>query len=57
MTGRVLGMSLTSLTIVAAEASHGEPAIHPYVVGALAFGILAALIVVLLIFGAGREHS
>ena len=29
-------MSLTSLTIVAAEASHGEPAIHPYLVGVLA---------------------
>ncbi len=57
MTGRVLAMSLTSLTIVAAEASRDEPAIHPYLVGALAFGILAALLVVLLIFGAGREHS
>jgi hypothetical protein len=50
-------MSLTSLTIVAAEASHGEPAIHPYLVGVIVFGILAALIVVLLMFGAGREHS
>jgi hypothetical protein len=50
-------MSLTSLTIVAAEASHGEPAIHPYLVGVIVFGILASLIVVLLMFGAGREHS
>jgi hypothetical protein len=50
-------MSLTSLTIVAAEASHGDPAISPYAVGAITFGILAALLVVLLMFGAGREHS
>ncbi len=50
-------MSLTSLTSVAAEASHGDPAIPPYLVGAIVFGILAALIVVLLMFGAGREHS
>ena len=50
-------MSLTSLTIVAAEASHGDLAIHPYLVGVIVFAILAALIVVLLMFGAGREHS
>ena len=50
-------MSLTSLTIVAAEASHGEPAIHPYLVGVIVFGILAALLVILLMVGAGREHS
>ena len=42
---------------VAAEASHGDPAISPYAVGAITFGILAALLVVLLMFGAGREHS
>jgi hypothetical protein len=46
MTGRIPTMSLTSLTIVAAEASHGDPALSPYAVGAM-----------LLMFGAGREHS
>ena len=50
-------MSLQSLTIVAAEAGHGDPAVHPYVVGAIVFGILAVVLVVLLMFGAGREHS
>ena len=49
-------MSLTSLTIVAAEASHGEQ-ISPVLVAAIVFGILASLLVVLLMFGAGREHS
>ena len=42
---------------MAAEASHGEPAVHPYVVGVIVFGILASLLVVLLMVGAGREHS
>jgi hypothetical protein len=50
-------MSLQSLTIVAAEAGHGDPAVHPYVVGAIAFGVLAVALVILLMVGAGREHS
>jgi hypothetical protein len=49
-------MSLTSLTLVAAEATD-EPAISPWAVGGIAFGILLALLLVLLVFGAGREHS
>ena len=32
-------------------------AIHPYVVGGLILGILVFLLVALLMFGAGREHS
>lgn len=31
--------------------------IHPYAVGAIALGILLALMAGLLAFGAGREHS
>ena len=31
--------------------------IHPYVVGGLALGILLFLLVALLMFGAGRDHS
>jgi hypothetical protein len=49
-------MSLSSLIIVAAE-SHGEPAIHPYAVGGLALGILLALLLALVTFGGGREHT
>jgi hypothetical protein len=49
-------MSLTSLTIVAAEAADASE-VNPWAVGAVVLGILLALIVVLLIFGAGREHS
>ncbi|MBD8870046.1 hypothetical protein [Nocardioides donggukensis] len=50
-------MSLTSLVIVAAEAGHSEPAVHPYAVGAITLVVLLALLVVLLMFGGGREHS
>ena len=51
-------MSLTSVITVAAEtAEQGDPAIHPYAVGALALGILLFLLIALLMFGAGRDHS
>jgi hypothetical protein len=48
-------MSLHVLAL-AAE-GHSEPTIHPYAVGGLALGILLLLMLVLLAFGAGREHS
>ncbi|WP_167880397.1 hypothetical protein [Nocardioides guangzhouensis] len=49
-------MSLTSLTIVAAEAA-GTSDVNPWAVGAVVLGILLVLMLVLLIVGAGREHS
>jgi len=48
---------LNAQTILAAAAEHGEPAISPYAVGAIALGILLTLLVVLIAFGGGREHS
>jgi acyl dehydratase len=49
---------LSALTLVAAEtAEHGEPAVHPYVVGAVSLGILLAMLLALLAFAGGREHS
>lgn len=50
-------MSLTSMITVAAETHAGEPAVHPYVVGAIALGILLAMLFGLLMFGKGRDHS
>jgi hypothetical protein len=52
-------MSLSALSIQAAEIaeSHGEPAVHPYVIGALALTILLGLLLALISFGGGREHS
>ena len=55
--GRVCDMSLSDLTVVAAAAEHGEPLISPYAVGGIALGILLALLVALVAFGGGREHS
>jgi hypothetical protein len=49
-------MSLSALIIVAAE-SHGEPTVHPYAVGGLALAILLGLLLALITFGGGRDHS
>ncbi len=49
-------MSITSFITVAAEHS-AEPAIHPFVVGAVAFAILLAMLFGLTMFGKGRDHS
>ncbi|HEU4512689.1 MAG TPA: hypothetical protein VFR87_06250 [Nocardioidaceae bacterium] len=50
-------MLLSSLIKAAAETHGGEPAIHPYWIGAIALGLLLSLLVALLAFGKGREHS
>ena len=51
-------MSLSLIVLSASEsAGHGEPAIHPYLVGGMALGILLAMLGILMIFGGGREHS
>ena len=47
---------LTSL-ITAAEETHGSAAIPPVVVGAVTLAILLVLLVAILMFGKGREHS
>ncbi len=44
--------------VVAEEtAEHGEPLIHPYLVGAVTLAILLLALAALVAFGAGREHS
>lgn len=54
-------MSLTSLVTTVApalsEATHGEPAVNPWFVGIGTFVILAAMLLALLAFGAGRDHT
>jgi hypothetical protein len=49
-------MSLSAAVLRVAEES-SEPAIHPYAVGAIALGLLLALMVALVAFGGGRDHS
>ena len=48
---------LNSLIVLAAEAEHGDPVVDPYVVGAIALGLLLALLAAVVSFGGGREHS
>lgn len=48
-------MSLSALAI-AAEAEHGDPLI-PYVIGGVTLAILLFMLLALVWFGAGREHS
>ena len=43
-----------SLSVLAAEAG---PSLNPYAVGGITLGLLLALLLALLAFGAGREHS
>ena len=51
-------MSLSVLALMAEEtADKGELAVSPYAVGGTALGILLLLLLGLLAFGAGREHS
>ncbi|MCD6639409.1 MAG: hypothetical protein LT071_05795 [Nocardioides sp.] len=47
---------LSALTVVAA-AEAGEPAIHPYAVGAITLAILMVMLFAVVAFGGGREHS
>ncbi len=46
------------VTRLAAEtAEHSSSGLSPYAVGGIALGILLFLLIALLMFGAGRDHS
>ncbi len=49
---------MTSAIIRTAEAAvESEGGLSPYAVGGIALGILLALLLAVIVFGAGREHS
>ncbi|GAB2748395.1 hypothetical protein [Nocardioides pakistanensis] len=50
-------MLLTSVITAAQETHESGAALSPYAVGAIALVILLALLVAVLAFGKGREHS
>ncbi len=50
-------MLLTSLITAAEETPHAEVTISPLGIGAIALGLLLVLLIGLLMFGKGREHS
>lgn len=47
---------ITSAVVTAAEVAHKQT-IHPWIVGAIALGLLLSLLLALVAFGGGREHS
>jgi hypothetical protein len=50
--------SLTTTVVPALSETHAnEPAVNPYLIGVGTFVILLAMLVGLLMFGAGRDHS
>ena len=57
MLGRVCLMILSALSLAAAVAERGEPALSPYAVGGGVLLILLAVMGVLVAFGGGCEHS
>jgi uncharacterized protein (DUF2062 family) len=50
-------MLSTAITLAAESSEGGDPVLHPYVVGAIALGILVLLLAAVVSFGGGREHS
>lgn len=50
-------MLLTSLITAAEETHTAEAAISPIAVGAISLAVLLVLLIGLLMFGKGREHS
>ncbi len=49
---------LSTVTLIAAEtAEHSEPTINPYWIGAVTLVVLLVLVLAVISFGGGREHS
>ena len=50
-------ISQTALALIQAAEEHGEPAVNPWLIGGGTLAILLILLVALVAFGGGREHS
>jgi hypothetical protein len=48
---------VTTVVPTLSEAAHQEPAVSPWLIGIGTFVLLVALLLGLLVFGAGRDHS
>ena len=50
-------ISLAALSVVSAAEEHGEPAVNPWFIGGGVLAFLLLLLLGLVAFGGGREHS
>lgn len=50
-------ISLSALAVVSAAEEHGEPAVNPWFIGGGTLAFLLLLLLALIAFGGGREHS
>ncbi|WP_188111377.1 hypothetical protein [Nocardioides antri] len=50
-------ISLTALAVLQAAEEHSEPAVNPWIIGGAALGILLLMLLALVWFGGGRDHS
>ena len=50
-------MLSTVITLAAETAEHGEPAVPPFAIGGIALALLLLLLLGVVSFGGGREHS
>lgn len=50
-------ISLTALAVLQAAEEHGEPAVDPWFIGAGALALLLLMLLGLVWFGGGRDHS
>ncbi|GAA4802224.1 hypothetical protein ACFQ0K_13010 [Nocardioides caeni] len=50
-------INLAALAVVSAAEESGEAAVNPWVIGGVALGFLLFLLLALVWFGGGREHS
>jgi len=48
---------ISTILVAASESAEEAEAINPYIIGAVALGILFTLLLILLVFGKGREHT
>ena len=52
-----MSLSLITTAVLRAAEEAGDPAVPAWAIGALALGILLVLLIGLVSFGGGREHS
>ncbi len=52
-----MSLSLITTAVLRASEEAGAPAVAPWVIGAVTLAILMAMLIGLVAFGGGREHS